>query len=520
MICTILVGRRGRPGTGNARCNDRVLKGTRFFIFFISGWLVFSSIFDPMGYKSVFQRHSENLANFILGNEEYWYSGLNQNKSTVILLRDQDLINRGATWPPSYDFHAQVLMALKAYQADAVFIDLLFIDKRDDDTLEFFIDTLCDLVDSEVKVFLAIPDPRFGDEQIRKELRNTCAELVVAPKQTESGNNTNKNRTPADYNAIAPNPRVYDLAVQEKRSAALALYESSKKELQAEAQLLPLHVFWSSKPSRVNEELFGCEGKPFSPLQAIGMIITDIGRLDTHKMDCAYTPTLTVTKLLTTSSSEEVEALIKGRAILYGADLVGIDDVVYPPTHLPLPGVYLHAMALDNLLTFNDRYKRVIEPWPLNKSSVLNLMVLLLLTGLFVYRHPLNKSVYCSEHDREGHSFIGTVAYYTAIIGVAVTAVSVSHFFLDLATPNWIGFLSVPFWDKYTHRFVDRTIVYFRYQFFPIFKVYLLIRPFAMAVVSVLLVWFFMRDLLGVLESVLKIGVDWIVELIKKDRGQ
>jgi hypothetical protein len=35
------------------------------------------------------------------------------------------------------------------------------------------------------------------------------------------------------------------------------------------------------------------------------------------------------------------------------------DDLITPPTHEPLPGVFLHAMALDNLLRSGKGYIRV-----------------------------------------------------------------------------------------------------------------------------------------------------------------
>jgi hypothetical protein len=49
--------------------------------------------------------------------------------------------------------------------------------------------------------------------------------------------------------------------------------------------------------------------------------------------------------------------ILRDKVVLYGFDLAGLSDVVSPPTHATLPGVFLHAMALDNLLTWGERYK-------------------------------------------------------------------------------------------------------------------------------------------------------------------
>lgn len=55
---------------------------------------------------------------------------------------------------------------------------------------------------------------------------------------------------------------------------------------------------------------------------------------------------------------DEISPLIKDRIILVGASLSGARDLIETPTHGKQPGVYLHAMALDNLLTLGDNYYR------------------------------------------------------------------------------------------------------------------------------------------------------------------
>ena len=46
-----------------------------------------------------------------------------------------------------------------------------------------------------------------------------------------------------------------------------------------------------------------------------------------------------------------------GKVVLYGFDVAGSSDLIRPATHVALPGVFLHAMALDNLLTWGEHYK-------------------------------------------------------------------------------------------------------------------------------------------------------------------
>lgn len=53
-----------------------------------------------------------------------------------------------------------------------------------------------------------------------------------------------------------------------------------------------------------------------------------------------------------------VEGAIKGRAVLIGQNVVGAADAVRSPVHGVVPGVVVHAQALDNLLTWHGRVWR------------------------------------------------------------------------------------------------------------------------------------------------------------------
>ena len=60
--------------------------------------------------------------------------------------------------------------------------------------------------------------------------------------------------------------------------------------------------------------------------------------------------------LLAKASASEWRELIQDRVVLVGASVSGIPDVIVSPVHGQLPGVLLHAMAVDNLLHYGVRY--------------------------------------------------------------------------------------------------------------------------------------------------------------------
>jgi hypothetical protein len=58
-----------------------------------------------------------------------------------------------------------------------------------------------------------------------------------------------------------------------------------------------------------------------------------------------------------------VEALA-GKTVFYGGAFYLTSDRVTSPVYEELPGVYLHAMAYDNLVTFGPDYKRADRDFP------------------------------------------------------------------------------------------------------------------------------------------------------------
>ncbi len=57
---------------------------------------------------------------------------------------------------------------------------------------------------------------------------------------------------------------------------------------------------------------------------------------------------------------EAVGCAIKGKLVLVGEDIIGASDRVVSPVQGAVPGVLLHAQALDNLIVWNTRVWRPV----------------------------------------------------------------------------------------------------------------------------------------------------------------
>lgn len=68
--------------------------------------------------------------------------------------------------------------------------------------------------------------------------------------------------------------------------------------------------------------------------------------------------TLSLSQVLQDFDRDMADTL-RGRTVLIGTRLSGAADLIPTPTHGQLPGVYLHAVALENLLTMGERFDRI-----------------------------------------------------------------------------------------------------------------------------------------------------------------
>ncbi len=64
-------------------------------------------------------------------------------------------------------------------------------------------------------------------------------------------------------------------------------------------------------------------------------------------------------------------ALLAGRFVFVGARLAGLNDQIFSPVHGYLPGVYKHAVATDNLISYGANYPTIPRPWLLGVIVVI-----------------------------------------------------------------------------------------------------------------------------------------------------
>ena len=303
---------------------------------------------------------------FINAIVKYSYGTAGKTDTTVVLFREENLRLLGISYPVPYGVHAQVLEAIASYGPRAIFVDFAFIDDRPgEDELK---GALCALKPPEasvsIPVFLAAP----AGATVRAKLVE-CAR-TASPEIDENVGVSGVLTYPPRARAGGPRTAAFELALT---NPTLGLDDHATES--------PLEIIWGKGVHPLNRRFMKCE-EP-SLLQGIKHMLTH-GPL-ANKLACPYTRTITVGQLLGFSADLDVVNALRRRTVFYGAGFRLTGDVVASPVYAEMPGVYVHAMAYDNLVTFGRHYKRAVRA---GVGARIIDALLLLVASLLLVRYP------------------------------------------------------------------------------------------------------------------------------------
>lgn len=279
----------------------------------------------------------------INGIVKYIYPSVGQAETTVVLFREDNLRMLKEPYPVSYERHAEILEALSIYQPRAVFLDFVFLDKRSREATTALRQAICNLREAKIDVYLAVLEPMTRPDPNEPWVFE-CAEQVsaqISPVYAASG--------------VLTYAHGFDVGDKFLPTPAFAMAAPRLKLEPRTAQ--DMEIIWGNGVSELNQRWMSeCRrgGTWFSHL--VSIFTNNASKM--VKLRCPYTQTITVTHLLGSSGDTDVARVLNKGAVFYGAAFNLAGDRVVSPVFEELPGVYLHAMAYDNLVTFQNDYKR------------------------------------------------------------------------------------------------------------------------------------------------------------------
>ncbi|MFT4172245.1 MAG: CHASE2 domain-containing protein [Rhodocyclaceae bacterium] len=321
-----------------------------------------------------------------------YYPGERQNDITVLVYDSAYLGARSSAWPISYGAHADAIYALASNDATrpkAIFLDVSFAQVRDDATIDELRKTLCEVHDEfHVPLFLAaLPSDKDGALRIRPELQfaarqegGDCFKLVDVAIEPDPVDNVSwsypvsRHLTDKGWTSV---PTDAAAAKTSLRSAA-ATIASDVGGVRFDDEAVPMALQWGVRtaPQSAEHRQFGyCRsGGAVEYFRLVPGILRDflmdempfVARAvgmdpdNFNKPICPYHRSLSVTAL-SALDEQDLAPVLHDKYVLIGAQIPGYNDFATSPVQGLIPGIYLHAMALDNFLTYGDQYKRAVD---------------------------------------------------------------------------------------------------------------------------------------------------------------
>lgn len=296
----------------------------------------------------------------------------------VLEVNDDYLDFMGETWPPSYALYQAIFEDVAQYQPQSIFLDITLVHSRSETGLQGLIDSLCRVGQSGIRIYLAALENPQGHLYLRPELEQLAGQgrcfQMVGVRYDPDGQTHLVTTYPLLGNGTGSeqNDRDVRIARSQIRSAAYQMARDvwaqdgtlQSKQLPEQAmtqQALPAHTLsltWGMAP---HAERFGMqpwrEGCNLQPRTWKELIPAPLRNVffDTTP-PCPYHPLVPLALIADPHSDaqrQELDVALRGKHLMVGAKVKGVQDVVNSPIHGYIPGVNLHAMALDNLLTLD-----------------------------------------------------------------------------------------------------------------------------------------------------------------------
>ena len=321
---------------------------------FVAAWLLAFASFqiwmNPFGFSDLVQRYSQDVADLLITGP-YFYGTEGRDAVSVAIIDEDTLHTLQAPWPWKYGDHARALDALLQFHPRVVVVDFLFVNSRPDDTLPDLVEEIHRYKKAGVPLYFEGGiDLPFGENPLRPEIAATGVPVLDPTVPINSG-------VARQYNATGRCFNIMPGADGTCPSLALHVFRDVYPQYPLISLNDKMELVWGTKTAPENHWITktGDDGKSVSCFSEIGFferIYLAFFDPKSVKNICPYTAEFPVVSLMMGADDKDVAKMATNRVIFYGGELQGAQDKVYTPVNDLLPGVFVHAMAMDNLITY------------------------------------------------------------------------------------------------------------------------------------------------------------------------
>jgi CHASE2 domain-containing sensor protein len=376
-----------------------------WFVFLVLLSFAFIQIeLNPFGLSDLIQRYAQDVSNLLITGP-YFYGTAGRDSISAAVIDEDTLQTLKMPWPWDYGAHARVLDALLEYHPKAVVVDFLFVDSRPDPTLPQLIEEIHRYQREHVPIYFegGIHLP-YGEAALRPELAATGVTILDPTLPVYNGIARQYNITGECFGSLRPHD-------EPCLSLALRVF----KDIYPQYPLAALHgmmeLVWGTSVAPQNAKWITATESSgarkscrfdVGPLRRIYLAFFDTAAVQNP---CPYNAEIPVVSLMEGSDDPDLVALARNRVIFYGGALQGAQDETYTPVNGLLPSVFVHAMALDNLITYKGRPKQnVVTVWgrtlASNPAQIIAIMPVILVLSLLHVRRVRARGARQSTHAR------------------------------------------------------------------------------------------------------------------------
>jgi hypothetical protein len=324
------------------------LRAPYWWVFvFLFAFSAYQIIMNPFGFSDLVQRYTQDISDLLITGP-YVYPETGRKQISVALVDDRTLSTLQMPWPWSYGAQARTLDALLAYKPRAVIVDVLFVDPRPDDTLSELADEIGRYKRAGVPLYFSgDPSVAPGAPPIRKELLAAGAQ-VVDPSLLPQGIVRQYNVDGRCMNGEPAGTPCKSLAL----SVYSDLYPKAPLNVNPEGRV---ELMWGTRPNPHNTKWMDLKDSCNQDIGFFKRVYLAFFDPAEVRSRCPYEGVIPVEKLLQGSDDKDIATLAHNRIVFYGGALEGVQDRSFSPVNGLIANVFIHAMALDNLITFHGK---------------------------------------------------------------------------------------------------------------------------------------------------------------------
>ncbi|HSZ74007.1 MAG TPA: CHASE2 domain-containing protein, partial [Rhizomicrobium sp.] len=307
-------------------------------------------LMNPFGFSDLTQRYTQDIAELLITGP-YFYPTTGHDHVSVALIEDDTLNTLQMPWPWKYGDHARALDALLDLHPKAVVVDILFVDPREDDTLPQLVEEIARYKRAGVPLYFTdATDTKPGEYPLRKEFFDTSVRQIDPSIDVNAGI--------ARQYPVTGKCFGRDVGHGPCKSLALRVFEDNYPNVQVPPLEGLIELVWGTRTDPTNNKWMrvqnddGTVGNCEPRVTGFARIFDAFFDTSAVRVRCPYTSVIPAESLFSGAPDPDVEKITKDHIVFYGAALQGVEDRSFTPVNGLLPNVFIHAMALDNLISF------------------------------------------------------------------------------------------------------------------------------------------------------------------------